>query len=221
MLNKIKNFFKKFTEKKRFKKGVKKLDNGFYKEAEEIFLDLRDSWRIERAMIYFNLAGSVIGQDRLEEGEKHLKRAIDLREEYDFLWATLAEVNILQQNWEKAESAIDKALELEPGKKIHEAKKEIICGEQELKENYLKHFSLIKESIEEQKKENWEQCIQLLIKAADYYDRTGYVYNKIGAIYNNNLADSQLAVKYIKKAVQIEPDNEVFSRNLEHVAKNK
>lgn len=219
MFEKIKGFFKSFTEKKRFKEGIRKLDNGYYKEAEEIFLDLKEGRQIKKEMIYFNLAGAVIGQDELQKGEEYLKMALNLNDEYDFLWSTLAEVNILQRKWEEAEKAIKKAIEIEPGKRMHEAKKDIICGSDELKENYLKHFALIKDSVEAQKNENWDQAIDLLKEAAEYYDQTGYVYNKIGAIYHNNLKNEELAVEYIEKALEKEPDNTVFIRNLKNVSK--
>lgn len=219
MWEKIKGFFKSFTEKKRFKKGIKKLDSGYYQEAEEIFWELKDGRRIKKEMIYFNLAGALIGQEKMEAGEKYLNKALAINDQHDFLWSTLAEVNIVQRKWQKAEKAVDKALELEPEKKVHEAKKDIICGSQELKENYLKHFALIKESVAEQKKENWEKAVELLKKAAEYYDETGYVYNKIGAVYYNNLKNKELAAEYIEKALKKEPDNPVFTRNLENVSK--
>ena len=219
MLNKIKNFFKKFKDKKLFKKGIKKLDEGYYQEAAEILFQIEDSQQVDREMLYFNLAGALIGEEKFDQGEKYLNKAIEIEAEHDFLWATLAEVNILQGKWEAAEKAINKALELEPGKKIYETKKEVICGSEELKENYLKHFELLKESIEEQKKENWEQSVEILREAVEYYDQTGYVYNQIGAIYNNNLGNEELAAQFFKKAIEKEPDNEVFIRNLKQVLK--
>ncbi|MEC9489340.1 MAG: hypothetical protein UMU04_00195 [Halanaerobiales bacterium] len=220
MLNKIKNFFKKFKDKKLFKQGIKKLDDGYYQEAAEILAELKDSQQVDREMLYFNLAGALIGQDKLAEGEKYLNKAIEIEAEHDFLWATLAEVNILQKKWEAAKKAINKALELEPGKKIYESKKEVICGSEELKGNYLKYFKLLKESIEEQKRENWQRSVELLRDAVDHYDQTGYVYNQIGAIYNNNLGNKELAAQFFKKAIEREPDNEVFIRNLKQVLKN-
>ncbi|RAK08175.1 tetratricopeptide repeat protein [Halanaerobium saccharolyticum] len=220
MLNKIKNFFKKFKDKKLFKQGIKKLDDGYYQEAAEILAELKDSQQVDREMLYFNLAGALIGQDKLAEGEKYLNKAIEIEAEHDFLWATLAEVNILQKKWEAAKKAINKALELEPGKKIYESKKEVICGSEELKENYLKYFKLLKKSIEEQKRENWQKSVGLLRDAVDHYDQTGYVYNQIGAIYNNNLGNKELAAQFFKKAIEREPDNEVFIRNLKQVLKN-
>lgn len=220
MLNKIKNFFKKFKDKKLFKQAIKKLDDGYYQEAAEILAELKDSQQVDREMLYFNLAGALIGQDKLAEGEKYLNKAIEIEAEHDFLWATLAEVNILQKKWEAAKKAINKALELEPGKKIYESKKEVICGSEELKENYLKYFKLLKESIEEQKRENWQKSVGLLRDAVDHYDQTGYVYNQIGAIYNNNLGNKELAAQFFKKAIEREPDNEVFIRNLKQVLKN-
>jgi len=111
----------------------------------------------------------------------------------------------------------EKALELEPEKTIYESKKEVICGSQELKENYLKYFKLLKESIEEQKQENWKKAVELLVKAVEHYDQTGYVYNQIGAIYNNNLGNKERAAQFFKKAIEREPENEVFKRNLKQV----
>ena len=220
MLNKIKNYFKKFKDKRLFKKGIKKLDDGYYQEAEEILFQIEDSQQIDREMLFFNLAGALIGQKKLDEGEKYLNKAIEIEAGDDFLWATLAEVNILQERWGAAKKAINKALELEPEKEIYERKKEVICGSEELKENYLKYFKLLRESIEEQKKENWQQSVELLKDAVDYYDKTGYVYNQIGAIYNNNLGNKELAAQFFKKAIEREPENEVFIRNLKQVLKN-
>lgn len=220
MLNKIKNFFKKFKDKKLFKQGIKKLDNGYYQEAAEFLFQIEDSQQVDREILYFNLAGALIGQGKLNRGEKYLNKAIEIEAEHDFLWATLAEVNILQKKWEAAKKAINKALELEPGKEIYERKKDVICGSEELKENYLKYFKLLKESIEEQKKENWKKSVELLRDAVDHYDQTGYVYNQIGAIYNNNLGNKELAAKFFKKAIEKEPDNDVFIRNLKQVLKN-
>jgi len=220
MLNQIKSFFKKFKDKKLFKQGIKKLDDGYYQEAAEILFQIEDSHQVDREMLLFNLAGALIGQGKLNQGEKYLNKAIEIEAEHDFLWATLAEVNILQKKWEAAKKAINKALELEPGKEIYERKKDVICGSDRLKENYLKYFKLLKESVEEQKKENWKQSVELLRDAVDHYDQTGYVYNQIGAIYNNNLGNKELAAKFFKKAIEKEPDNEVFIRNLKQVLKN-
>jgi tetratricopeptide (TPR) repeat protein len=217
MLNKIKEYFQKMKDKKSFKSGIKKLDAGYYKEAAEILLPLADSSHLNQEILYFNLAGALIGQDKLDEGEKYLNKAIAVDSKQDYLWATLAEVNILQKKWESAEKAIQKALELEPEKTIYESKKEVICGSQELKENYLKYFKLLKESIEEQKEENWKKAVELLVKAVEHYDQTGYVYNQIGAIYNNNLGNKERAAQFFKKAIEREPENEVFKRNLKQV----
>ncbi|TDP93567.1 tetratricopeptide repeat protein [Halanaerobium saccharolyticum] len=217
MLNKIKGFFQKMKDKKAFKAGIKKLDNGYYKEATGILLPLEDSPHLNQEMLYFNLAGALIGQDKLNKGEKYLKKAIEIEAEQDYLWATLAEVNILQEKWESAEKAIKKALKLEPEKKIYQTKKDVICGSEELKENYLEYFKLLKESIEEQKQENWKKAVELLVKAVEYYDKTGYVFNQIGAIYNNNLGNKELAAEFFKKAIEREPENEVFKRNLKQV----
>ncbi|MGM0549115.1 MAG: hypothetical protein ACQER0_07590 [Bacillota bacterium] len=217
MLNKIKSFFRKMKDKRLFKKAIKKLDAGYYQEAAEILFKIEKSEALDQVMLYFNLAGALIGQDKLIEGEEYLNKAIAIESEYDFLWATLAEVNILEKKWEAAAKAINKALDLAPEKKIYQLKKEVICGSEELKTNYLKYFSLLKESIAEQKKENWKKSVLLLKEAVNYYDQTGYVYNQIGAIYNNNLGDSKLAAKFFKKAIEKEPDNQVFIRNLKQV----
>ena len=106
---------------------------------------------------------------------------------------------------------------MEPEKKIYQTKKDVICGSEELKENYLEYFKLLKESIEEQKQENWKKAVELLVKAVEHYDKTGYVYNQIGAIYNNNLGNKELAAEFFKKAIEREPENEVFKRNLKQV----
>lgn len=217
MFNKIRGFFRKLKHKKSFKKGVKKLDEGYYQEAAEILTPLKESPYLNEEMLYFNLAGAVIGQDKLEQGENYLKKAIEVDPKQDYLWATLAEVNILQRKWENAKKAINKALDLEADKKIYQAKKDVICGSDQLKEDYLQHFSLLKKSIKEQKAENWKQAVKLLIEAVDHYDRTGYVYNQIGAIYNNNLGNKDLAAEFFKKAIKKEPENEVFKRNLKQV----
>jgi tetratricopeptide (TPR) repeat protein len=220
MLNEIKNFIQKFKDKRTYKKGIQKLDEGYYKEAEEILSELEDSQLIDREMLFFNIGGALIGQDKLAAGEKYLYKAIDIESEHDFIWATLAEVNLLQRKWDEAEKAINKAIELEPEKDFYELKKEVICGSDELKEDYLKHFDLLKEAIEEQKKENWKKSIELLKESAEYYSKTGYIYNQIGAIYNNNLGNSDLAAQFFKKAIEKEPDNEIFQRNLKQVLKN-
>lgn len=217
MLNKIKNFIQKMKDKKAFNSGIKKLDEGYYQEAAEILLPLEDSPHLNKEMLYFNLAGALIGCDQLDQGEKYLKQAVEIDPQQDYLWATLAEVNILQEKWDSAEKAIKKAIELEPDKIIYQSKKEVICGSNELKENYLKYFKLLKNSIEEQKEENWKKAVELLIKAVEHYDRTGYVYNQIGAIYNNNLDNKDLAAQFFKKAIEREPENEVFKRNLKQV----
>lgn len=217
MLNKIKEFFQKLKDKRLFKKAIKKLDAGYYQEAADILFEIESSQHLDQVMLFFNLAGALIGQDKLVKGEAYLKKAIAIEAEYDFLWATLAEVNILEEKWEAAKSSIDKALILAPEKKFYQLKKEVIYGSEELKANYLKYFSLLKESIAEQKKENWEKSVLLLKEAVSYYDQTGYVYNQIGAIYNNNLGNKDLAAKFFKKAIEKEPDNQVFIRNLKQV----
>ncbi len=219
MLNKIKNFIQKFKDKRTYQKGIKKLDEGYYKEAEEILVELKDSQLIDREMLFFNLGGALIGQDKLSEGEEYLQQAIEIESEHDFIWATLAEVNLLQRKWDEAEKAINKAIEIEPEKDFYELKKEVICGSDELKENYLKHFELLKESIEEQKNENWQKSIELLKESSEYYSKTGYIYNQIGAIYNNNLGNKELAAQFFKKAIEKEPDNQIFQRNLKQVLK--
>lgn len=219
MLTKIKNFIQEIKDKRTYKKGIKKLDEGYYKEAEEILSEIEDSHLVDREMLFFNLGGALIGQDRLEEGQKYLEKAIEIEAGYDYIWATLAEVNLLQRKWDQAEKAINKAIEIEPEADFYELKKEVICGSDQLKENYLKHFELLKEAIEEQKKENWQKSIELLKESADYYNKTGYIYNQIGAIYNNNLGNKELAAQFFKKAIEKEPDNQVFQRNLKQVLK--
>lgn len=219
MLSKIKNFFQGLKDKKAYKAGVKKLDEGYYQEAAEILESLLTSSHLNKELLYFNLAGASIGEGKLERGEKYLNKAIEIDPQQDYLWATLAEVNILQEKWDSAEKAIKKALELEPDKVIYQSKKEVICGSEQLKQDYLKYFSLLKNSVEEQKKENWKQAVELLIEAVKHYDRTGYVYNQIGAIYNNNLNNKELSAKFFKKAIEREPENEVFKRNLKQVLK--
>jgi len=173
MLNKIKNFIQEIKDKRAYKKGIKKLDEGYYKEAEEILSELKDSQLVDREMLFFNLGGALIGQDKLPEGEKYLHQAIEIESEHDFIWATLAEVNLLQRKWDEAEKAINKAIDLEPEKDFYELKKEVICGSDELKENYLKHFELLKEAIEEQKNENWEKSIELLKESSELYNKSG------------------------------------------------
>ena len=219
MFNQIKNFFKKYKDKKLFKQGIKKLDDGYYQESAEILFQIEDSQLVDREMLFFNLAGALIGQGKLDRGEEYLNKAIEIEAEHDFLWATLAEVNILQEKWKSAEKAINKALELEPEKKTYENKKKVICGSEEQKENYLSYFKLLKESIEEQKKENWKKAVELLVNAVEHYDKSGYVYNQIGAIYNNNLGNKERAAQFFKKAIEREPENEVFKRNLKKVLK--
>lgn len=219
MLTKIKKFIQKIKDKNNYKKGVQKLDEGYYKEAADILSKLEKSETVDRKMLYFNLGGALIGQDKLEQGEKYLRQAVEIGAGHNYIWATLAEVNILQRKWNKAEKAINKAIELEPEKDFYELKKEVICGSEELKENYLKHFELLKKAIEEQKKENWEQSLELLKEASTYYNKTGYLYNQIGAIYNNNLGNQELAAQFFKKAIEKEPDNQVFIRNLKQVLK--
>jgi len=219
MLTKIKNFIQKFKDKRTYKKGIKKLDEGYYKEAEEILSELEDSQLIDREMLFFNLGGALIGQDRLAAGEKYLQKAIEIESEHDFLWATLAEVNLLQRQWDEAEKSINKAIEIEPEKEFYQLKKEVICGSDQLKEDYLKHFELLKEAIEEQKNENWQKSIEILKESSEYYSETGYIYNQIGAIYNNNLDNSDLAAQFFKKAIEKEPDNQIFQRNLKQVLK--
>jgi tetratricopeptide (TPR) repeat protein len=219
MFSKIKNFIQEIKDKRTYKQGIKKLDGGYYKEAEKILSELEDSQLIDREMLFFNLGGALIGQDKLHEGEKYLHKAIDIQAEHDFLWATLSEVNVLQRKWDEAEKAINRAIELEPEKNFYDLKKEVICGSDELKENYLKHFDLLKEAIEEQKNENWQKSIELLKESAEYYSKTGYIYNQIGAIYNNNLSNSEMAAQFFKKAIEKEPDNEIFIRNLKQVLK--
>ena len=217
MFNQIKKFFKKYKDKKLFKQGIKQLDEGYYQESAEILFQLEDSQLVDREMLFYNLAGALIGQGKLDQGEKYLNKAIEIGAEHDFLWATLAEVNILQEKWDAAKKAINKALELEPEKNIYKSKKEVICGSDELKENYLKYFKLLKESIEEQKEENWKKAVELLVDAVEHYDKTGYVFNQIGAIYNNNLGNKERAAQFFKKAIEREPENEVFKRNLKQV----
>jgi len=219
MFGKIKSFIQKFKDNKSFREASKKIDEGYFKEAEKILVEIKDSPHVEKELLFFNLAGALIGQDKLKEGEKYLHQATEVNAEQDYIWATLAEVNILQRKWDEAEKAINRAIELEPDKSFYEIKKEVICGDDELKENYLKHFSLLKEAIEEQKKENWKKSVEILKEAVDYYDRTGYVYNQIGAIYNNNLGNKEVAAQFFKKAIEKEPDNDVFQKNLKHVLK--
>lgn len=219
MLNKIKNFIQKIKDEKAYKKGIKKLDAGYYKEAEAILSELEESELVDREMLFFNLGGALIGQDKLEAGEQYLQKAIEIEPEHDFIWATLAEVNLLQRKWAEAEKSINKAIEIEPEKDFYDLKKEVICGSEELKENYLKHFELLKEAIEEQKQENWQKSIELLKESSEYYSKTGYIYNQIGAIYNNNLGNSELAAQFFKKAIEKEPENEIFQRNLKQVLK--
>lgn len=219
MFAKIKGFIQKFKDKKTFREGSKKIDEGYFKEAEEILFEVKDSPHLDKGLLYFNLAGALIGQDKLAAGKKYLEKAVEIEADHDYIWATLAEVNILQQNWDQAEKAINKAIELNPGKSFYEIKKEIISGSDELKENYLKHFSLLKEAIEEQKKENWKKSIEILQEAVSYYDRTGYIYNQIGAIYNNNFKNKEMAAKFFKKAIEKEPDNNIYQKNLKHVLK--
>ena len=79
------------------------------------------------------------------------------------------------------------------------------------------YFKLLKESIEEQKQENWKEAVELLVDAVEHYDKTGYVFNQIGAIYNNNLGNKERAAQFFKKAIEREPENEVFKRNLKQV----
>lgn len=217
MLDKIKGFFQKMKDKKALQQGIKKLDEGYYQEAADILQPLAASPHLNQELLYFNLAGALIGCDQLDEGEKYLKKALEIDSKQDYLWATLAEVNILQRKWDSAEKAIKKAVELEPDKIIYQSKKEVICGSKELRENYLKYFQLLRNSVEEQKKENWQKAVELLSKAVEHYDRTGYVYNQIGAIYNNNLDNKDLAAQFFKKAIEREPENEVFKRNLKQV----
>ncbi|SDH48583.1 tetratricopeptide repeat protein [Halanaerobium congolense] len=219
MFAKIKSFIQKFKDNKSFRDASKKIDEGYFKEAEKILIEIKDSPYVEKEMLFFNLAGALIGQDKLKEGEKYLHKAVEVEAEQDYIWATLAEVNVLQRKWDEAEKAINKAIELEPDKSFYEIKKEVICGSDELKEDYLKHFALLKEAIEEQKNENWKKSVEILREAVEHYDRTGYVYNQIGAIYNNNLGNKELAAQFFKKAIEKEPDNKIFQKNLKHVLK--
>ncbi len=214
MLKFFKKFIDKFKDKRNFNKALKDLNQGRYKEAEVILLDLIDSDFLDIEMVSFNLASALIGSEKFVEAEVYLKKAIKERDDIDFFWGTLGEVYILQERWSMAEDALQRAAKLNSERKIYKKKLAIVKGDKQTKDNYLKYYFKIKEAIKLQKDEEWEASIKMFKKALEYNDIMGYAYNQIGAIYNNKLNNSEQAIKYFKLALEREPENKMFNMNL-------
>ncbi|MFW5999645.1 MAG: tetratricopeptide repeat protein [Halanaerobiaceae bacterium] len=216
MLNFLKNLAGKIKDKIRFKRALKKLNTGEYSSAKKQLAKLLDSQHLEREMVYFNYASTLIGLENFDGAERNLKKAIEIKNNIAFFWGTLGEVHILQKNWDKAEECLERARKLED-KKMYRQKLKIIRGPEEKRKNYLQYYYLIKEALQLQKEEKWEESVNKFREALEYNNSMGYAYNQIGAIYNNKLKNTEKAKKYFRLALEKEPDNKMFKMNLKRL----
>lgn len=216
MLNFLKNLAGRIKDKIRFKRALKKLNTGEYSSAKKRLAKLLDSQHLEREMVYFNYASTLIGLENFDGAERNLKKAIEIKNNIAFFWGTLGEVHILQKNWDKAEECLERAQKLED-KKMYRQKLKIIRGPEEKRKNYLQYYYLIKEALQLQKEEKWEESVNKFREALEYNDSMGYAYNQIGAIYNNKLKNTEKAKKYFQLALEKEPDNKMFKMNLKRL----
>lgn len=214
MFDFLKRFFNKFKQKRKFKKAIKHLNQGNYEQSEELLLNLVNSEFLDFKKVYFNLASALMGSEKFGQAESYLKKAVNKKDDIDFLWGTLGEVYILQEKWQQAEEALKRAIDLNPEKEAYKTKLTIVRGDEETKNDYLKYYSLVKKAINLQKEEKWKQSIKTFKKALEYNDTIGYAYNQIGAIYNNKLNNAEQAVKYFELALEKEPNNKMFKTNL-------
>ena len=214
MFDFLKRFFNKFKQKRKFKKAIKHLNQGNYEQSEELLLNLVNSEFLDLKKVYFNLASALMGSEKFGQAESYLKKAVNKKDDIDFLWGTLGEVYILQEKWQQAEEALNRAIDLNPEKEAYKTKSTIVRGDEETKNDYLKYYSLVKKAINLQKEEKWKQSIKTFKKALEYNDTIGYAYNQIGAIYNNKLNNAEKAVKYFELALEKEPNNKMFKTNL-------
>ncbi|MGM0500595.1 MAG: tetratricopeptide repeat protein [Bacillota bacterium] len=217
MIRLIRRLINKFKEKRKFKKSLKYLNSGEYLKAERIMDGLLNSNALDLKKLYFNYASALIANEKFDQAKTYLKKAINKDKSVDFFWGTLAEVNILKKEWKHAEENLKKAIELEPNKKIYQNKLEIVNGNKSVKNNYLNYYDLIKKAIKFQKEEKWKKSIELFKESLKYYDKMGYAYNQIGAIYNNNLGQKEKALKYFRLALEKEPNNKMFKMNLKRI----
>lgn len=217
MLKYFKKFIDRFKEKNNFKKALKYLNTGEYGQAENILVALVDSNNLDLKMVYFNLSAALIGNEKFEEAELYLKKAIKIKNNIDFFWGTLGEVYILQEKWLMAEDSLQEAIKLNKSKKLYKDKLSIVKGNQKIKDNYLKYYYLVKKALKLQKEEKWEKSIDMFKKALEYNNMMGYAYNQIGAIYNNKLNDAKEAIKYFELALEKEPENKMFKMNYNRV----
>ncbi len=203
-------YFDLLKEKRLQMKGQKLLTQGKTEKAYDTF---------QKAILInssteniYNLALSLMAQTKYLQAEKYLRKIFKNYPENEINLLTLAECVIMQQKWNEAIELYRLLADSDPKNKAYQKYKNI-AEDVVIREKYVKSKCLLYSSILELKRKNDKKALEMLLEAEEYFPGNPNILNNIGSVYML-LKDHEKAYSYFSKAIDNDPGNRKFQKNL-------
>ena len=203
-------YFDLLKEKRLQIKGQKLLTQGKIEKAFDAF---------QKAILInssteniYNLALSLMAQTKYLQAEKYLRKIFENYPENEMNLLTLAECVIMQKKWNEAIELYRSLADFDPENKTYQ-KYKTIAEDVVIREKYVKSKYLLNFSILELKRKNDKKAMELLLEAEEYFPGNPNILNNIGSIYML-FKNYEKAYSYFSKAIENDPSNKRFQKNL-------
>ena len=203
-------YFDLLKEKRLQIKGQKLLTQGKTEKAFDAF---------QKAILInssteniYNLALSLMAQTKYLQAEKYLRKIFEDYPENEINLLTLAECVIMQKKWNEAIELYRLLSDSDPKNKAYQ-KYKIIAEDIVIREKYVKSKCLLNMSILELKRKNDRKALEILLEAEEYFPGNPNILNNIGSIYML-FKDHEKAYSYFSQAIDSDPGNRKFQKNL-------
>lgn len=198
------------------KKGQQLLTSGKIEKAHRIFqkVVLIDN----STENLFNLALSLMAMAHYSEAENYLRKIETNFPDHELNTLTLAESLIMQKKWDEAIKFYKKANQINPRSEAYK-KYLAIAKDVVAREKYVKSKEFFQEATEKLGCKKDDEALNILQKANEYFPENPNILNNIGTLYLN-LKKFKQAYDHFAKAINLDPENKKFQKNL-LIAKRK
>jgi len=165
---------------------------------------------------YFHIAICYIGQHQIERAKECLEKIID--DHYDdlLICSTLAECYLVLRQWEQAERLLEylhtKSPENETIKYLHAMVHDPIE-----RDKYACSKDLFYRSVEAMQNKDIDAAIQYILQAIELTETNSAYYHFAGHLMMQARREKAEVERYLLKAVELSPRNEVYKRELHFV----
>lgn len=206
--------FRKFFAKYLNKKGQRYLIRGQVKKAYSTFQ--KALFHQNSINILFNIGLSLTALNRNSEAETYYRKVLSIAKDNEIALLALSEALVMQRKWEQANEILQRLIDLSQKNKVY--KKYLKRNKDVIKrEEYVLVTELLNKSQILSQEKKYLEAKEIVEEALKINPKNANLHNNLGSLIYTITGKPKSALPHFQKAVNLEPQNQKFIKNLSFI----